>query len=267
MINRLCFSLFIFMTCQAVAFEVLSPLSQGALIQIQVDPDESIRVGDTKVLTHNNIGFFGVDKEAATLTIKSTKTGAHVLPVHKTPWKKEVINGLDHKKVVLSPENQQRVKQENAALWVSRDTPKFQSFPTCFIRPTNRPVSSPFGGYRVLNGVKTAGHGGTDYRVPIGEDVVSSADGLVRIVHDDMFYTGKTVLIDHGGGLFASYSHLDSIFVKEGQTVKAGTPIGASGQTGRATGPHLHYSFFWFNTRVDPENVFVSFPCPDDSTP
>ena len=86
--------------------------------------------------------------------------------------------------------------------------------------------------------------------------MVAPADGRVKVVHPDMFYTGKTILIDHGQGVFSSYSHLSEINVNENQVVKQGDVIGAVGMTGRSTGPHLHFAVTWFGVRVNPEFLF-----------
>ena len=81
-------------------------------------------------------------------------------------------------------------------------------------------------------------------------------DGKVVLTHPDMFYTGGTILIDHGYGIYTNYCHLSRIDVHEGQIVKAGDPIAAVGATGRATGPHLHFGLSWYGVRLNPEDLF-----------
>ena len=76
------------------------------------------------------------------------------------------------------------------------------------------------------------------------------------LTHPDMFYTGKTILVDHGYGVYTSYAHLSKIDAKEGQIVKAGDKIGEVGMTGRATGPHLHFGLSWYGVRLNPEDLF-----------
>ena len=117
-------------------------------------------------------------------------------------------------------------------------------------------ISSPFGARRILNGAITQGHSGTDYAAPEGTPVLAAADGKVVLTHPDMFYTGGTILIDHGYGIYTNYCHLSRIDVKEGQVVKAGEPIAAVGSTGRATGPHLHFGLSWYGVRLNPEDLF-----------
>ena len=115
----------------------------------------------------------------------------------------------------------------------------------------------------MLNGIKTAGHSGTDYALPTGSPIYAPADGMVKVIHPDMFYSGKTILIDHGYGVFSSYSHLSEILVRQGDKVKQGHLIGKIGTTGRSTGPHLHFTLTWFGVRVDPEYVLKTYACQD----
>lgn len=266
--NQVCFSLLIcFLSCSLCAFEILSPLKQGSLVYFKVEEGEDIYFKNRKIMIVNNQGIIGVSKEEDEISLEIIKNGQKkevCYPVRSVEWAYEVVNGLPKSKVVLSKKDALRVSQEAELLYLEREKIKYTEFPKCFIRPTERRVSSSFGSYRILNGVKGSSHGGTDYAVPKGEEIKVSASGLVRVVYQDMFYSGKTILVDHGAGIFSSYSHLNEIFVKENDIVKKGDVIGTSGETGRATGPHLHYSFFWFNIRLDPEDVFKTHACEID---
>lgn len=112
--------------------------------------------------------------------------------------------------------------------------------------------SSPFGLKRILNGQNKGFHSGLDLAAATGTQVYASANGQV-ILTGNFFYTGNVVFIDHGRGLITSYSHLDSIKVSEGDTVDTETIVGTVGATGRATGPHLHWSVSLNDVRVNPE--------------
>lgn len=266
--SRVYFSLFIyFFSCSLCAFEVLTPLKQGALVYLRVNEDAQVYFNKRKVSCHKGVGVVGISKDATEASfdiIQNEKKQNFCYPIQPVEWSYEVVNGLPKSKVVLSKKDAKRVSEEAELLYLAREKVLYNGFPRCFIRPTDRRVSSAFGSYRVLNGIKGASHGGTDYAIPKGEEIKVSASGLVRVVHQDMFYSGKTVLIDHGGGIFSSYSHLNEIFVKENEVVQKGEIVGTSGSSGRATGPHLHYSFFWFNTRLDPEDVFKTHTCEID---
>ncbi|MDT8442029.1 MAG: M23 family metallopeptidase [Desulfuromonadales bacterium] len=120
-----------------------------------------------------------------------------------------------------------------------------------FRRPVDDPVSSVFGKRRILNGEPRAPHSGTDFRSPTGTPVRAIAGGRVVLVAD-LFYTGLTVILDHGAGLFSLYAHLSSFDVRADQMLDAGDLLGRVGSTGRSTGPHLHLTVRLHGERVDP---------------
>jgi murein DD-endopeptidase MepM/ murein hydrolase activator NlpD len=124
-----------------------------------------------------------------------------------------------------------------------------------FIRPVKGELSSQFGLRRYFNGEPRSPHVGIDVAVARGTPVKASGQGQVLAV-GDYFFNGKTIFIDHGNGLITMYCHLDRIGVKAGDTVRKGQRIGRSGMTGRATGPHLHWSVILNGAMVDPE-LFV----------
>ena len=107
-------------------------------------------------------------------------------------------------------------------------------------------------------------HSGVDLAAPEGTEVKATADGVVVLAQKDLFYTGGTIIIEHGSGVQSGYSHLSKVGVKNGDVVRQGDVIGQVGMTGRATGPHLHFTLSWENIRVAPEFEFcTSCPCGD----
>lgn len=116
-----------------------------------------------------------------------------------------------------------------------------------------------FGRRRILNGIAKSPHAGQDYTAPAGTPVKAVASGVVRLA-GDLYYSGLTVLVDHGGGLVSQYLHLEKILVADGESVAAGQTVGRVGSTGRATGPHLHLGARLFEQRVDPESLWGLFP-------
>ena len=120
--------------------------------------------------------------------------------------------------------------------------------------PVDDPVNSVFGKQRIMNGKTNSVHSGTDFRSPMGRPIRSVANGKVVMV-DDLFYTGNTVILDHGEGLFSLYGHMSKTAVIEGQEVKVGDSIGNVGRTGRVTGPHLHLSMRLLGERIDPMSL------------
>ncbi|MBU0621440.1 MAG: peptidoglycan DD-metalloendopeptidase family protein [Gammaproteobacteria bacterium] len=159
----------------------------------------------------------------------------------------------DKSKVQLSPENAERAGREIATIlklklhW--RET---QDTDPALLLPAEGQLGGRFGMRRYFNGEARAPHAGLDVAVPAGTPVMASSHGQVLAV-DDYFFNGKTVFIDHGNGLITMYCHLDRIDVQTGDVVGKGQPIGLSGMTGRATGPHLHWSVVLNGAMVDPE--------------
>jgi len=120
-----------------------------------------------------------------------------------------------------------------------------------FRLPVADPVGSPFGLRRILNGLAKAPHSGVDFRSPAGTPVYAAARGRV-VLADDLFYTGETVILDHGEGFFSLYAHLQEILCRPGELAEAGAILGKVGSTGRSTGPHLHWGVKLRGDRIDP---------------
>lgn len=120
-----------------------------------------------------------------------------------------------------------------------------------FALPVADPLGSRFGLRRILNGEPRSPHAGIDFRSPRGTPV--GAAGRARAVFaGDLYYTGKTVILDHGGGLFSLYAHLDEVLCREGELLERGSVLGRVGSTGRSTGPHLHWGIKLGGARIDP---------------
>lgn len=129
---------------------------------------------------------------------------------------------------------------------------------TTFVRPVEQQVNSVFGKRRIMNGKPRAPHSGTDFRSPAGTPVRTISSGRAALVAD-LFYTGQTVVIDHGEGLFSLYAHLSSSLVEEGRELLAGEVLGKVGSTGRSTGPHLHLTVRLLGERIDPLALLEAF--------
>ena len=159
----------------------------------------------------------------------------------------------DSGKVQLSPDDETRALGEIATIQnIKRRWRKADDTETRLVRPVVGRLASRFGLRRVFNGEPRAPHVGLDLAVPRGTAVKASAPGLVLAV-GDYFFNGKTVFVDHGNGLISMYCHLDRIDVQVGDPVARGQVVGLSGMTGRASGPHLHWSVILNGVMVDPE--------------
>ncbi len=158
----------------------------------------------------------------------------------------------DAGKVILSPADETRAVQEIAHIQrLKRHWREVTDTDSDFVLPAEGRLTSRFGLRRFFNGEPRAPHNGLDIAVPRGTAVKANAAGKVLAV-DDFFFNGKTVFIDHGNGLISMACHLDRIDVQAGQNVARGELIGRSGMTGRASGPHLHWSVILNGAMVDP---------------
>ncbi len=131
-------------------------------------------------------------------------------------------------------------------------------FWTSFEKPVDDAVNSVFGKRRVLNGKPKSPHSGTDFRSPSGTPVRPISNGRVALV-SDLFYTGNTVVVDHGEGLFSLYAHLSEVLVEEGHDLLVTDILGKVGSTGRSTGAHLHLTVKLFGERIDPLALLAAF--------
>jgi murein DD-endopeptidase MepM/ murein hydrolase activator NlpD len=148
---------------------------------------------------------------------------------------------VDEKFVSPPPAAQKRIEREKKMLDEVYATRTDRVPPAApFVRPVPGQPSSPYGSRRVFNGVPKSPHSGLDLRAAAGDPVKAAGAGRVRL-SQDLYYSGNTVILDHGAGLFTVYAHLSRLGVKEGDEVEAGGEIGRVGATGRVTGPHLHW--------------------------
>jgi murein DD-endopeptidase MepM/ murein hydrolase activator NlpD len=164
----------------------------------------------------------------------------YTLQVVPKEYAAEVLK-VDMKRIKLSPKDQKRADEEQVVLdKLYASSPDHFYFKGPFQEPLTSYKTSVYGKKRIYNNHKKGQHLGIDYRAPIGEKVPAANRGKVVLARD-LFYTGRTVLIDHGLDVFTNYGHLSKILVKEGDMVERGDIIGLSGNTGRTSGPHLHW--------------------------
>ena len=121
--------------------------------------------------------------------------------------------------------------------------------------PVEGIISGVYGSQRILNGKPKWPHYGIDIAAKQGTMIKSSASGTVTMAEDDLYYTGGTIIMDHGHGISTIYSHLESVMVSVGDKINQGDIIGTVGSTGRSTGPHLDFRVNWFQTRLDPMSL------------
>lgn len=211
--------------------------------------------------TGTYLAFIGLDLEIATGTYRLELELLDPERVQSV-WTQNVTVGykrfpiqeitVDQNYVTPTDEDNERAEREAATLTeiFSRSTPE-RYFAGNFLTPIPGIVSSRFGERRIFNKIPKSPHSGADLRARTGTPVRAASAGKVVLV-DDLFYQGKTVVLDHGFGIVSYYSHLSTSSVVTGERVLRGGLLGKVGKTGRATGPHLHWAVKVNNARIDP---------------
>ena len=256
---RILIALMTLFALPAHALELNGAFKQGGLVIGQTVHGARVTLDDEAVDVAANGAFvigFGRDAKAQAV-LKVMEPGGKVdertLTIAKQTYKIQRIDGLPARKVTPKPEDVAHIKADNAKIWGVRGSMSDEArFITGFQWPVTGPISGVFGSQRILNGKPKSPHNGVDVAAPTGSIIAAPADGVVALVASYMFYTGKTVMIDHGLGLTTVYAHMDSIAVVEGQVLAQGDAIGTVGKTGRVTGPHLHWGMTWKSVHLDP---------------
>ena len=242
---------------------------QGGLVRGAAAPGSEVRLEDRNVRVseagHFIIGF-GRDAPANAVLEVAWPDGRvemRHLVIGKRAYKVQRIDGLPPKMVTPPEDVLARIREENARIAAARAADRPEAlFESGFAWPAIGPITGVFGSQRVLNGQPRRPHFGVDIAAPAGTPVAAPADAVVAIAHPDMYYTGGTVLLDHGHGLTSVYSHLQEVWVKEGARLRQGDPIGTVGATGRVTGAHLDWRINWFDQRLDPALLVPPMPKP-----
>jgi murein DD-endopeptidase MepM/ murein hydrolase activator NlpD len=164
-------------------------------------------------------------------------------PVQKLTLPKDMVE--------LSPENEARAEREQkkvAAIWPNETERLWNG---SFINPREGSISTKFGLRRIINGIAKNPHSGVDVAAEEGQEVQAPNNATVALV-DNQFYSGNSVILDHGQGIYTMFFHLSKVLVKEGQQVNKGDVIALVGSTGRSTGAHLHWGVRVQGARVNP---------------
>ncbi|MDS4069378.1 MAG: M23 family metallopeptidase [Candidatus Competibacter sp.] len=163
------------------------------------------------------------------------------------------LDGLPPDKVTPPPELLERIRRENALVDEARRRDIAQPyFLSGFAWPVTGRISGVYGSQRILNGEPRQPHYGVDIAAPVGTPVRAPADGIVTLAEPDLYYTGATLIVDHGYRLSSTLMHLSRIEVRAGQRVRKGDIVAATGASGRVTGPHLDWRMNWREARIDP---------------
>ena len=260
-ITRLFFLIVIFFPTNLIAIEFKGKFLQGHYIVGITDPSSQIIIDKKKVrVSKDGFFVFGIDRDRkfdlTIIKITSGKSEKLIKKVLKRKYNIQRIDGLEESKVTPPESVYKRIKEENNKIGKARaidsDLPFFKNQ---FIMPVEGIISGVYGSQRILNGKPKWPHYGIDIAAKKGTMIKSSASGIVTMAEDDLYYTGGTIIMDHGHGISTIYSHLESIMVSVGDLINQGDIIGTVGSTGRSTGPHLDFRVNWFQTRLDPMSL------------
>ena len=253
---------FLLITTSSFAVTFDGKFIQGSFILGKTEPGSEVFIDKQKVKVSSE-GFFafglGRDRkyDVVITLYKDGDKKKIVKKVQKREYDIQRIDGLEEKKVTPPEEVYERIKRENKWIGEARAIESNLTFFTKkFIIPVeNAIISGVYGSQRILNGKPKWPHYGLDFAADEGTKIKAMLDGTVTLAEPDLFYTGGTLIFDHGHGISTLYMHMEKILVRKGQKVKQGDVIGTVGSTGRATGAHLDVRLNWFQIRLDPETV------------
>ena len=238
----------------------------GGIILVNTFPGASARLDGNDILVSDQgifiIGFQRDPNPIQVLEIihENKLKDKIILNVTKRTYNIQRINGIEKEKVDPPKSFLDRIYLERKSVKESRNKAILIEelfYNNGFNVPATGPISGVYGSQRILNGKAKSPHYGIDIALPEGDRVFAPMDGIVLFTHNDLYFSGGTIIIGHGQGLTTSYLHLSEISVKNNDLVKRGDLIGNVGSTGRATGPHLHWGAELNGKRLDPQYLKV----------
>ena len=254
--------LFFLLPLNSYAAEFQGSFKQGSFILGKTKPGSKVIIDKTKVkITKDGYFAFGIGRDRTNnILVKITsegKTKVFEKKVFKKIYKIQRIDGLPKKQVTPPKEVYERIKKDNILIEKARAiNSNLDFFKEKFIPPLqNSIITGVYGSQRILNGKPRRPHYGLDFASPEGTPIKAMLDGVVTLAEDDLYFTGGTIIFDHGHGISTLYMHLKNVDVKIGDKIKQGDVIGSVGMTGRSTGPHLDIRLNWFDVKLDPESV------------
>jgi len=257
------------LSAAAQPLELHGTLEQGALVTGKVVPGTRVELDGKPVrVTPGGTFALGFDRDAKskaqlTLIAANGQRSERSLSIQQRQYAIQRVTGVPQETVEPPPEQLQRILEEQK--WVEQaravDSNR-EDFVGPFAWPLQGPISGVYGSQRFYNGVAGRPHFGVDVAAPIGTQVRAPADATVTLAQPDLFFSGGTLIMDHGYGVSSTFMHLSRLLVKRGEQVQAGQVVAEVGATGRASGPHLDWRINWFNVRLDPQTVVEPMPSP-----
>lgn len=254
------------------ALELEGQRIQGALLKGKVPPGHEVRLnGEAVGVTdsgHFAVGFGRKADPQQELVVVGPDGGTqtHRIEIAKRDYDIQRVEGVPDRTVNPDKKALKRIREEaRRVAEARRNTSRREAFLEGFIWPVEGPVTGVYGSQRFYNGEPRQPHYGIDIAAAAGRTVVAPASGKVTFADPDLYFSGGTLIIDHGYGVSSTMLHLSDIHVSVGDEVEQGEPLGEVGATGRATGPHLDWRMNWRDRRVDPTTIAP--PLEDGHTP
>jgi len=249
---------FVIFTTSSFAVTFNGKFVQGSFILGKTEAGSEVFIDKKKVkVTSDGYFVFGLSRDRKNDVVIKINEKKIIKKIFKRKYKIQRIDGLDEKKVTPPEEVYERIKKENKWIGKARAIDSdLTFFKNKFAIPVeNAIITGVYGSQRILNGKPKWPHYGLDFAAEEGTKIKAMLSGVVTLAEPDLFYTGGTLIFDHGHGISTLYMHMEKVLVKKGQKVKQGDIIGTVGSTGRATGAHLDVRLNWFNIRLDPATV------------
>jgi murein DD-endopeptidase MepM/ murein hydrolase activator NlpD len=247
-------------------------LQQGGFIWGQVAAGSTVHLdGEALDVLADGTTFVGFGRDAPETAELVVSTDAEdcrqTLRVSSREYNIQRVEGVPAKTVNPPQEQLDRIRREGALVKTARagrlDRPDLLSTVLAgFVWPVQGPISGVYGSQRYYNGEPGRPHFGVDVAAPTGAQVRAPAAGIVTLAEPDLYFSGGTVILDHGFNVSSTFLHMSAVEVKVGEELQAGDPIGAVGATGRATGPHLDWRMNWRGVRIDPQLLAPPMPKP-----
>lgn len=232
---------------------------QGGMILGKCPPPcTAIINGKSLRMTRQGDFVFGFGRDAPLQQSLTVNVGGHkgkpyVFSIGKRKYSIQSVTGVPQATVEPPPEVMDRIAREQALVNAARNVNSERTdFLSGFSWPLKGRISGIYGSQRIYNGKPGNPHYGLDIAAPVGTPVKAPMAGVVRLAEPDLYFSGGTLILDHGHGIFTSYIHLSKVLAKVGQEIKRGEVIAKVGATGRASGPHLDWRINWFEDRLDP---------------
>ncbi len=243
----------------AIALELKGHLTQGGLVTGKLENAKSVSLdGKSLKLSPNGDFVFGFGRDADTThSLKwvdnTGKSHSQPLAITKREYEIDKITGVAKKYVSPPKEVSARISREAVAVRKAREVDSdLLYFLDPVLKPAEGRISGVYGSQRYFNGEPRRPHFGLDIANKTGSPVYAPISGTVVYAEPDLYYSGGTLIIDHGHGITSTYIHLSKLDVKVGDSIEQGNKVAEIGATGRVTGPHLDWRFNWKGERLDP---------------